>query len=105
MNEFFARHNFAPPGPSFLPIAVVVTVGLGILFVWLYALIRPRLGPGPKTAMVAAIVAWLGIYIYAGVISGLLFAIPLNTMVFVAVWGLFEYVLATLVGAAIYRED
>jgi hypothetical protein len=104
MKDFFSGHNFPPPSRKFLPIAIAVTFGLGILIVWLYALIRPRLGPGPKAAIVAAIVAWLGIYVYTGTINGLLFAIPLNTMLFVAAWGLIEYVLGALVGAALYQE-
>jgi hypothetical protein len=32
---------------------------MGIATVWLYAAIRPRLGPGPRTALVAGFAAWL----------------------------------------------
>ncbi|MGZ8398545.1 MAG: hypothetical protein ACXWWN_05865, partial [Gemmatimonadales bacterium] len=39
---------------------VVVDFILGILTVWVYAAIRPRLGPGPRTAFTAAFVIWLG---------------------------------------------
>jgi hypothetical protein len=38
---------------------ILVDFILGILTVWIYAAIRPRLGPGPRTAMTAAFVAWL----------------------------------------------
>jgi hypothetical protein len=31
----------------------------GILLVWLYAAIRPRFGPGPRTAVYAAIFVWI----------------------------------------------
>ena len=31
---------------------------IGILLVWLYAGIRPRFGPGPKTAVIAALAVW-----------------------------------------------
>ena len=32
---------------------------LGILMIWWYAAIRPRFGPGPKTAALAAVAVWL----------------------------------------------
>ena len=38
---------------------VVATFVVGILLVWLYAAIRPRLGPGMKTATSAALVVWV----------------------------------------------
>jgi hypothetical protein len=38
---------------------VVITFLIGILIVWLYAAIRPRFGPGMKTATYAALVVWL----------------------------------------------
>ena len=38
---------------------VVTTFLIGILIVWLYAAIRPRFGPGMKTATYAALVVWL----------------------------------------------
>jgi len=38
---------------------VIVDFILGILTVWVYAAIRPRLGPGPRTAFMAAFVIWL----------------------------------------------
>ncbi|MEA2723878.1 MAG: hypothetical protein QOH59_1649 [Gemmatimonadales bacterium] len=38
---------------------VLVDFILGILTVWVYAAIRPRLGPGPRTAFTAAFVIWL----------------------------------------------
>jgi hypothetical protein len=32
---------------------------LGVLMVWWYAAIRPRFGPGPKTAAIAGFAVWL----------------------------------------------
>lgn len=104
MKAFFLKHGFDDPGGNFIAIAVGLTFVLGIVVVWLYALIRPRLGAGPKTAIVAALIAWLGIYLYCGVINGLLFGIPLNAMLLILVWGLVEYILAAIAGAWCYKE-
>ena len=104
MKAFFANHLFKEPGRHFIAVAVGMTFVLGIVIVWLYALIRPRCGAGPKTAIIAALIAWFGIYLYSGIINGLLFGIPLNTMLMVCAWGLIEYILGAIVGAALYKE-
>ena len=104
MKEFISTHKFPQPAGSFIPIAIALTIVLGIIIVLGYAAIRPRFGAGPKTAIIAALFAWFGIYVYCGVINGLLFGIPTNTMLLVLVWGLVEYIIASLVGAALYKE-
>ena len=104
MKTFFTEHGFKDPGSNFIIIAVVMTFLLGIVAVWLYALIRPRLGPGPKAAIVAALVLWFGIYLYSGVIHMFLFGISMNMMITAMVWGLVEYIIATIAGAWLYRE-
>ena len=104
MEAAYRRYNVAPPGATFIAIAVVMTFMLGIVLVLLYALIRPRLGPGPKTAIVAGLLAWFGIYFYSGVINGMLFAVPLYLPVIGIAWGLVEYCLAAIIGAWLYTE-
>ena len=39
---------------------VIVDFILGILTVWVYAAIRPRFGPGPRTALTAALASGRG---------------------------------------------
>ena len=104
MKAFFAEHNLKEPGPSFLVAAVGGTFVLGIVMVLGYAAIRPRFGASPKTAIIAALFAWFGIYLYTGILHGLMFGIPVNTMLLVLGWGLVEYILAALAGAALYKE-
>ena len=103
MKEFMSTHKFSQPA-NFVPIAVALTVVLGIVIVLGYAAIRPRFGAGPKTAIIAALFAWFGVYLYSGVINGLLFGIPMNTMLLVLAWGLVEYIVGALVGAWLYKE-
>lgn len=105
MREFFARYGIPEPGSSFLILAVSLTFAIGIVLVFVYALIRSRLGPGPKTAIVAGLIMWFGIYVYTGAINGFLFAIPLNVMLIALVWGLIEYVVGAIAGAWAYKES
>lgn len=104
MKTFLDSHNFKDPGGSFIAVAVGGTFVLGIVVVLLYALIRPRCGAGPKTAIIAALIAWFGIYLYSGMLNGLLFGIPTTSILLVCGWGLVEYILGTLGGAALYKE-
>lgn len=104
MKSFFAAHNFAEPGVSFMIAAVGLTFVMGIVLVLVYACIRARCGPGPKTAICAALFGWFAAYCYSGVINGILFGIPPATMAVVIVFGLVEYALAALAGSYLYKE-
>lgn len=104
MKEYLARHNFTEPGGSFVAVAVGLTFVLGIVMVLGYAAIRPRFGAGAKTAVIAALFAWFGVYLYTGLINGLLFNVPMNLLLLAFVWGLVEYILAAIAGAWLYKE-
>ena len=105
MREWALAHNFpVEPTPTFFVAATVLTLLLGIVLVWLYALIRARLGPGPKTAVVAALVMWFGICLYCGIIYALLLEQPRNMVGIGIAWCLGEYVIAALAGAWLYKE-
>jgi F0F1-type ATP synthase assembly protein I len=104
MKDFMTKHNFAEPSSSFMIVAVGLTFVMGIVIVLGYACIRPRLGAGVKTAIIAGLFAWFGVYFYSGIINGVLFGIPTNTMIMVVVWGLIQYALAAVAGAWVYKE-
>ena len=103
MATFMTEHNFKEPA-NFIPIAVALTFVLGIVIVLGYACIRPRLGPGVKTAIIAGLFAWFGVYFYSGIINGVLAGIPMNMMLMVMVWGLVEFSVAAVAGAWLYKE-
>jgi hypothetical protein len=83
---------------------VIATFVVGLLLVWLYAAIRPRLGPGPKTAMLAGLVVWVCAVVYHldwlsfGLMSTATFAMAVLA-------GLVQLQVAAWLGAMIYRED
>lgn len=104
IKAWFAAHNFAEPGGTFIAIAVSLSFILGIVIVLTYALIRPRLGPGVKTAIVAGLIAYFANYVYSGVINGVLMGVSSSLMCTTLVWGLVEYSLAAIAGAWLYKE-
>jgi hypothetical protein len=104
MEQFFKKCGFPGPGPRFFVIAIAITFVLGIVIVFGYAAIRPRFGPGPKTAIIAALFAWFGVVLYKNIIAAALGMMPSNVFAIVLGWELVEYIVATLVGAALYKE-
>ena len=83
---------------------VIVDFILGILTVWVYAAIRPRLGPGPRTAFTAAFVIWLAVhaayasYAFMGYYSWSLVGAS-------SMGGLVAALAGGYVGAGLYREQ
>ena len=104
MEDFFKRCGFPQPGNRFLVIAVAITFVLGIVIVLGYAAIRPRFGAGPKTAIIAGLFAWFGVVVYQNVIAAGLGMVPADLLAIVIGWEIVEYLLAALLGAALYKE-
>ena len=84
--------------------SVVVSLITGLVIVFFYALSRPRMGAGPKTAVIVAAALWLGGYFVSVVAYHLLGLFPGSMLVVWGAVGLVEMILAGLLGAAIYRE-
>lgn len=76
----------------------------GIGAVWLYAAIRPRLGAGAKTAMIAGVATWFFSRLL-GAIGEMNMGMASQKMIMTGlVWGLVELVIATIAGAWAYKE-
>lgn len=86
--------------------AVTVTVSLlvGLTLVFFYAAARPRFGPGPRTAVLVAVVLWAGSYVVSLLGYAMMGLFPGGLLVTWGFVGLVEMVLASLLGGWIYRE-
>ena len=78
---------------------------VGIFAVWLYAAIRPRYGPGPRTALCAGASVWGLGYLLASVTPLALHLFPRRLMAIGLAVGLVELLVGTLAGAWLYREE
>jgi hypothetical protein len=83
---------------------LALTLILGIFAVWFYAAIRPRYGPGPRTAACAGFALWLIIGLLPTLTSGGVFSFPPRLLFMEMVAKLVMIVLATLAGAWTYQE-
>jgi hypothetical protein len=62
------------------------------------------LGPGPKTAVIVALVAWFMTLVWSGGAQVAMGIMPLRLTIFGLGWGLVEFIIASVVGAKLYRE-
>ncbi len=95
-----------PIAADLLTMVLYLVLGflIGIVAVWLYAAVRPRLGPGPATAVKVAVAVWLLWYLPATAGYASFGIFPARLLVVTATGGLVNIVLATLAGAWLYRE-
>jgi hypothetical protein len=103
-SEMIARLNLNPATvESSVTTWIIVDMIWGILLVFTYAGIRPRFGPGPKTAIIAGIIPWFAVLLtMTGLMSMGVFtqqAWMKSSLLY-----LVSSLAATLAGAAVYKE-
>lgn len=96
-------HPLSPTNPGFLAFFVIVEFVAGSWTMWLYAAIRPRYGPGPKTAAIAGFALWV-----IGSVVDATWAwcgfVPPGVLVGPVAAGLPIIIVAAVVGAWPYKE-
>ena len=80
---------------------VVMCFGLGILTVWLYAAIRPRLGSGPGTAVCAGLVVWGLAFLWGAIGMGVMGFYSWSLIGIIVIWQLAEMVLAAVIRSSV----
>jgi len=96
--------NKPPIGNETAAIFVALMFVLGIIAVYVYAAIRPRFGPGPKTAICAGLTVWALAYAWPALSGIPMDVFPARLFIISMAWGFFEVPIATLAGGWIYRE-
>lgn len=93
-----------PPSGGAMATWIVIGFAVGILAVWLYAGIRSRYGPGPRTAFLAGLYTW-ALYGAMPTIGFLAMGMwPADLALIGLSWMLVEFILATIFGARFYSE-
>jgi hypothetical protein len=89
------------------PIVWVELLGIacGIVTIWLYAAMRPRLGPGVKTAVYTGVVVWVLAALVPNVAFMYVFGLfGRRLTLYTTLGALVEIVVGTIAGAALYKE-
>src|ERR1041385_7016075 len=58
MNNALKALNRPPVDGTMIMWFVLLAFGIGFMAVWVYAAVRPRLGPGVQTAICASLIVW-----------------------------------------------
>jgi len=83
---------------------ILLGFAYGVAAVASYAAIRPRFGPGPKTALIAGVGVWLLGYCLPTIMWMPMGLFPKRLMAMAMLIGLVEMIVATLAGAWVYQE-
>jgi hypothetical protein len=104
MNAFKPGFADAMTQGNAVYIALALDFILGIALVWAYAAIRPRFGPGARTAVYAALLLWVALLVayYQFLALGIMSSGLWWTFAFI---GLVNLLLAAWVGGWLYSED
>lgn len=98
------RFGLPPVGTALLAKSGVLMFAMGIVSVFLYAAIRPRFGPGPRTALLAGGLVWALSFLNLSLWFNWLGLFPTGPTIVAITWELVEALVATLAGAWLYRE-
>jgi hypothetical protein len=93
-----------PPADNLVPLFILLDFVYGILLVYLYAAIRPRYGPGPKTAVWAGVIMWMLTGLLHAVGEAPLGLLPLRLYLLGTIVSLVALPLAAVAGARFYQE-
>jgi len=83
---------------------VLVSLVSGLVLIFFYAAARPRFGPGPRTAILVAVLLWLGGNLLSLIGYQMVGMYPTGMLVMWGIVGLVEMIVAALVGGWIYKE-
>lgn len=104
MASMMESMNKPAVGTGAIMVFVMLAFAIGILAVWLYSAIRPRFGPGLKTAACAGLTVWGLAWLYPAITMAALGLYTFKILLIVSVWGMVEITLATVAGAWLYKE-
>lgn len=104
-NAVMAKFNQGPMNFASFGWYILMFFVLGITMIWLYGVMRPKFGAGPKTAIITGLTVWFLLWVLGFGSSAAQGLFPSNMVLTTMVWGFFEVPIAALVGAWLYREE
>ncbi len=105
MEAAMASHNLAMEmSGAILALSMIVSLIVGLTMIFFYAAIRPRFGPGPMTAVIVAVMYWIGGYAVSLLGYHMLGLFPPGMLAMWGILGLLEMIVAALAGAWLYQE-
>jgi len=97
--------NLPPISSQAIAAFVVLAFLLGLVTVWLYAVLRLRFGAGAKSWIISASVVWFLAYFWSSAFYCVLGLFPPQVFLLSLAWGFLELVLSATVGGKIYSRE
>ena len=94
--------NWEDGGPADLAFMIAFNLIVSFFAVWLYAHLKTRYGPGPRTALIVGLVVWVSGYVQEGLTLRMIF--PTSVVGIVLMVGLVEALVVSQIGAYLYRD-
>lgn len=104
MEMALARFGLPPMGYKAVVYFAITSLVTGMILVWLYAAMLPRMNRGIKNAVIAALIVWLLAYFFPNFAMVVYGFMPVRLTIIGTVWGLFELLAASLIGTRFYKE-
>jgi hypothetical protein len=105
MELALARFNLPPMSNAAMGFFAVESLILGIVLVWLYAAMLPRIKHEIKTACISAFIVWLLAYFFANVAMVVYGFMPIRLTIIGTAWGFIELLAGSLIGTRFYKES
>ena len=77
----------------------------GIFLIFLYAALKPQFKSKTKTAIITSIIVWILANVICNVANVVYGFMPVKITVIGIIWGLMEFLLATLVASRLYERN
>jgi hypothetical protein len=91
-------------GPEVAALHLSSRFALGLFIVWMYAAIRPRFGPGPRTAAIVGVAVWLFTFTFS-LLNTLPWKVFPPRVVFIMIgFAFLETAVCAQFGGWLYRE-
>ena len=105
MQPALAAHGLSMEmNAGMLLISVIASLITGLALIFFYAAVRPRFGPGPRTAVSVALALWLSDYLLSLLAYQMIGLFHGRMLTMWDAVGLIEMILPALAGGWIYRE-
>ena len=104
MDEVLESRALAPLSGGAMAYFGIMSLILGVIIVWMYAIAIPRLGSGMKTAAIISVVVWFLTYFWSNASMVAFGFMPIGMTAIGTVWGLVELIAAGVIGALLYKD-
>ena len=105
MDTVLANHGLPPLSNLDMVYFCFVSLIYGISLIFLYAALKPQFKSKTKTAIITSLIVWILTNVISNTANVVYGFMPVKLTVIGIIWGLMEFLLATLVASRLYERS